>query len=130
MVGLIAKRDFLGEDGRIYKKGEPCDNALRWPYPALRACLNLGIIEDTTGCVRRYFKDRSSTHVTEERQEVEAAQTAPAPDDSSAEPSEEVEVQEAVAEGSPQVELYCAACEKTFKTEHALRAHNGRSHPA
>lgn len=54
-MGLIARKDFVGENGRQYKNGEPCDEALNWRYPALRACLNFGIIEDQTGEVSRKF---------------------------------------------------------------------------
>lgn len=54
-MGLVARKAFIGNDGRRYKPGESCDEALRWRYPALRACINMGVIEDTDGCVSKHF---------------------------------------------------------------------------
>lgn len=59
-MGLVALKSFLGNDGRRYKPGDSCDEALQWKYPALRACLNFGMIEDTDGSVARHFGVKAS----------------------------------------------------------------------
>lgn len=68
-MGLVARKDFIGNEGRQYKAGDPCDEALRWRYPALRACLNQGIIEDTTGEVVKHFGLPEREKLNAERQQ-------------------------------------------------------------
>lgn len=143
-MGLVARKDFLGEGGRKYKAGEPCDEALRWRYPALRACLNQGIIEDTDGMVERHFapkgripptpaeRDAAVQRRAQERRErlagtqarLEPVAAAPEAQPDSVEDDGPTDVQTMTLEK----QHGCKSCSKVFISEHALRIHEGKAH--
>ena len=112
-MGLFARKDFIGNEGRQYKAGDPCDEALRWRYPALRACLNQGLIEDTTGEVEKYFARPSRVRGIDTLSVVDLNLDLPGAVLGLEEKSE------AVA---------CEHCDKVYKNSHGLNIHRKRMH--
>lgn len=137
-MGLVARRAFTGDGGRQYAPGDPCDEALGWRYPALRACLNNGIIEDMDGTVKRHFAPRRQTfirraHVPAPQApvvELVAVPAAPGPDDE-VEPDADLgdaEVDKAPAGAAlAEAGAFRCACGRCFLSERALKIHKARA---
>lgn len=147
IVGLVARKDFIGNNGRRFKAGESCDEALRWRYPALRACLNEGIIEDTDGCVAKHFGIPDRGQLAEERAmrreslklvqneerplESDEVDLAPGPDgprEDEIDEEEPDEYEDDVEDVKLSPQHACGVCSKIFDTEKGLQTHKAKVH--
>lgn len=72
-MALIAGRDIYIGRVLAHRKGSPVPGAIDWPYPALRAALNSGEIQDPDGDVARRYDWRNRLF---ERADARKAATA------------------------------------------------------
>lgn len=127
-MGLVARRKFIGDNGQTYQPGQACDEALRWKYPALRACLNFGIIEDTDGAVKKHFTRPSRAAAPELRVVEDAVIPSVEPATVSATEVESWPHPPREDRLALEPQLVCPKCGKVCASDHGLKVHVARAH--